>query len=100
MTQFHISSSHGDLTADNDGYVVHCLSDNDDDDGGAHLASIVRFDITEWRRYWNKPRTRHIDILDVGYWYVTAGTNETVYVPPVETWRKEIAEILLERGSA
>jgi hypothetical protein len=100
MTQYHIGSSHGELTADNDGHVIHCRTDNNNHNGGAHLASIVRFDIAEWRRYWNNPRTRHIDILDVGYWYTAPGANNILYAPPDETWRKEIAEILLKRGQA
>ena len=93
-----IGSSHGELTVDADGYVTECRADNDAASGGGHLASITRFDLIEWRRYWgDNPKTSHIDILDVGYWYTDPVTDSNLYAPPDETWRSEVAEILAHR---
>ncbi len=44
--QYTIGSSHGKLTADADGYVIDRDFDNDEQDGGAHLACIVRLGCT------------------------------------------------------
>jgi hypothetical protein len=95
--QFIVGSSHGKLTADEDGYVVDRFLDNDEADGGAHLACIVRFDIVEWRRFWNNPDTCVIDILDLGYWHSQPETHEDAYAPPDSEWRAEIAQQMFGR---
>lgn len=92
-----VASSHGELTIDAAGNVVNRGLDNFDSDGGAHLATIVRFDIGEWQRHWNEPLPATFDILDLGYWYADPATGMTAYEPPDAKWRADIAEILLER---
>jgi hypothetical protein len=95
--QYKVGSSHGKLTTDADGYVTDRDLDNDEPDGGAHLARIVRIDIVEWRRFWNNPDTRVIDILDLGYWRADPKTHENIYAPPDAEWRAEIAQKLFAR---
>ena len=97
---YTIGSSHGKLTADADGYVIDRNLDNDEPDGGAHLASIVRFDIVEWRRFWNNPDTRVIDILDLGYWHSDPRSHKNAYEPPNSKWRAEIAQQMFGRVPA
>jgi hypothetical protein len=89
-----ISSSHGELTMDALGYVIERRLDNDNADGGGHLACIARFDLAEWRKHWSNPETNQIDILDLGYWHTDPETGEAAYEPPDARWRTEIAEIL------
>jgi hypothetical protein len=91
-----VGSSHGQLTIDAAGNVVNRNIDNAESDGG-HLAAITRFDLGEWKRHWGSPLPESFDILDLGYWYADPGTAMTAYEPPVAEWRKDIAEILLER---
>jgi len=100
MSEYFIQSSHGELIADTDGKVTSCIIDNVDADGGAHLASIIRFDIAEWLRCWNNPETLHIDILDLGYWYVDAATTTKLFASPDKQWRSEIAQELFGRRTA
>ena len=95
--RYTILSSHGELTADGDGYVLERNIDNDYVRGGRVLAVIDRFDLAEWREHWGSPATTRIDILDVGYLYTDPDAEESGYEPPDEQWRKEIAQILLER---
>ena len=92
-----VGSSHGELTIDAAGNVVNRSLDNAGSDGGNHLAAIIRFDLGEWRRHWQKPLPGAFDILDLGYWYADPGTGEAAYEPPDAKWRADIAEILLER---
>jgi hypothetical protein len=91
-----VRSSHGVLTIDTQGTVTHRHLDNDDADGGAHLARIARFDIGEWQRHWGKELPESFDILDLGYWYFGADDSET-YAPPDEAWRVDIAETMFHR---
>jgi hypothetical protein len=95
-----IGSSHGELIVDAEGNVIDRHLDNNDPDGGGHLASIIRFDLAEWRGYWDKLDTSDIDILDLGYWYTDTKTGRTAFAPPDAKWRSEIAEVLLERRTA
>ena len=98
--EIHSRSSHGVLTIDKDGYVIECQADNTKPDGGGHLSLITRFDLVEWQRHWNELKAKHIDILDLGYWYNDPKTNISTYVLPDADWRKEIAETLFERKPA
>ena len=95
-----VESSHGTLTIDSRGNVVGRELDNADPDGGGHLAVIIRFDVREWRRYWDTALPGGFDILDLGYWYADPETGKTRYTRAVADWRKSIAEILLERKPA
>lgn len=99
-SRYTVGSSHGELTLDAEGYVTDRRLDNDDSDGGKHLARIVRFDIAEWRKYWGNPETTQIDILDLGYWYTHPKTIKAKHVRPDAKWRREVAEILRERRAA
>jgi hypothetical protein len=94
-----VRSNHGILTIDTRGTVTRCHLDNDDADGGAHLAQIARFDIGEWQRRWGKELPESFDILDLGYWYFGADDSER-YAPPDETWRVDIAEAMFDRRPA
>jgi hypothetical protein len=94
--QYTIGSSHGELTINAEGTVIDRRLDNADPDGGEHLARITRFDLEEWRRLRGNPEVGHIDILDLGYWYIDAD-GKKAYAPPDEKWRSEIAESLLGR---
>jgi hypothetical protein len=98
--QYTVGSSHGELTIDAGGQVIDHHLDNDDADGGGHLARITRFDIAEWRRHWQNPTVSHIDILDLGYWYTDPQVQEIAFAPPDLKSRSEIAENLLERRAA
>ncbi len=98
--RYTVGSSHGELSLDAEGNVLARRLDNDDSDGGGHLARIVRFDIAEWLAYWEKPEASAIDILDLGYWFTDPKTGKSVYEPPSAKWRLEIAEILLDRRRA
>ncbi len=95
--EYTVRSSHGVLTIDEDGYVTECQRDNNESAGGGHLVLITRFDLVEWRRFWSATDQAEIDILDLGYWYNDPKTKTSVYVAPDAGWRKEIAEILLQR---
>jgi len=82
-------------------YVTECQTDNNDSDGGGHLALITRFDLVEWRRFWSDTdQQTEIDILDFGYWYNDPKTITSVYVAPATDWREEIAEALFQRKRA
>src|SRR5579862_8959762 len=96
---YTVGSSHGELTIDATGSVIDRRLDNNDVDGGGHLARITHFDLSEWRKHWGNPEASHIDILDLGYWYAD-DTDKEAYAPPDAKWRTEIAEILLERRIA
>jgi hypothetical protein len=85
-----VHSSHGVLTTDARGIVINRCLDNDDADGGGHLARILRFDIGEWSRHWGRDLPECFDILDLAYWYADVNGVE-VYAPPEETWRSDIA---------
>jgi hypothetical protein len=98
--QYTVASSHGELTVGAEGNVTDRRLDNQDPDGGGHLAQIIRFDLEEWQTHWGNPETGHIDILDLGYWYTDPETKEITFAPPDARWRSEIAEILLERRVA
>jgi hypothetical protein len=98
--QYVVGSSHGQVTIDPKGHIIECQADNDDVDGGLHLKSITRFDLSEWRRYWGKPMPATLDILDLGYWYTDPETSHTIFAPPDSKWRTEIAQIILERRAA
>jgi len=88
-----ISSSHGDLTANAEGIVIARDLDNEDADGGGHLAQITRFDLEEeWRRHWKQPLPADLDILDAAYWYTDPTTGREVYAPPDADWRTDIAK--------
>ncbi len=94
---YTVSSSHGELTIDAEGLVIARDLDNNDADGGGHLACITRFDLAEWRKHWGNPDTTDVDILDIGYWYANPSTGKSDHAPPDARWRSEIAEVLLER---
>ena len=91
-----VGSSHGELTITTDGIVIDRRLDNDDADGGRHLAGIVRFDLVEWYSHWGKARPSAFDILDLGYWYTNEDGTET-YAPADAKWRLEIAGIMSGR---
>jgi hypothetical protein len=95
--QYTVGSSHGELTIDHQGFIIHSHLDNNDADGGGHLARITRFDLAEWRKHRGNPDTSDIDILDLGYWYTNPETGKADYAPPDAKWRAEVAEILLDR---
>jgi hypothetical protein len=97
---YTVGSSHGELTIDTNGKVIRRRLDNEDTDGGGHLARIMRFDLAEWRKHWGNPEASRIDILDLGYWYNGAKTADCTYVPPDSRWRSEIAQILMGRRAA
>jgi len=46
---------------------------------------IVRWDLAEWQRYWNKPFIESFDVLDLGGW-----TQNGAYEPAEADWREEI----------
>lgn len=94
-----VRSSHGVLTIDTAGHVAARELDNDDPDGGGHLATICRFDLGEWQRHWNAPLPASFDILCLGYWYVHPESRKTEYEPPDPGWRKIVADALRENMS-
>jgi hypothetical protein len=47
---------------------------------------IARFDLEEWKRFYNQDTCRGADILDVGYW-----TKDGTYEPAAANHRAEIA---------
>jgi len=47
---------------------------------------IARFDLEEWKRFYNQDTCRGADILDVGYW-----TKDGIYEPAAAKHRGEIA---------
>ena len=98
--RYTVRSSHGELIIDGDGYVLERQLENDYVRGGRFLACIDRFDLPEWRKFWDNPEGTSIDILDLGYWYDDPDTEESGYEPPDATWRKEIAQILHGRRTA
>jgi hypothetical protein len=98
--EYTVGSSHGVLTVDKDGYVTECQTDNNDSDKVGHLKRITRFDLVEWRRFWNNATQTEIDILDLGYWYNDPKTSAGTYVAPDTDWRKEVADILSLRKRA
>lgn len=59
-----------------------------------YLPEIIRFDVDEWRDYWQKPLLPTIDILDLGYWY-RKEDGSSGYEPAEMDWRKEIREGIL-----
>jgi len=89
-----VASSHGQLTMDANGGVLHRRLDNHDPEGGGHLAAILRFDIGEWLRRWGEPLPMSFDILDLGYWYADPKAGECAYEPADAKWRAEIAAVL------
>jgi hypothetical protein len=97
LKHYTVGSSHGELTIDAEGYVIQRRLDNEDADGGKHLESIARFDLSEWRSHWGQPMPAAFDIFDLGYWYTDSATDEAAFAPPDAKWRSEIAEILRQR---
>ena len=83
---FNVVSSHGEFSANMDGTVKEWVPTDDDQEGGALLGNIVKFDIDEWERHYGKPMRRlySIDILDLGYWM-----KDGSYEGPEHDWRRE-----------
>jgi hypothetical protein len=83
-----VSSSHGTFEIDPNGKVVHFdLSDNEE---GKALEKIEKFDLHEWRCYWQwkGELPGGFDILDLGFW-----TKDGAYEPPEQDWREEIKQL-------
>ena len=69
-----------------DGVVVECTADRNLDN---ELKLITRFDVEEYKRYYNVSGIPgDLYILDLGYW-----NNDGGYEKPVEDWRSEMRRI-------
>ena len=81
---FTVTGNHGVLTVDAaSGEVVALIPFN----ASTAYAGITRFDVAEWRAYWEADLTgTQLDILDVGYW------DGGEYVAAEEDWRGEVRE--------
>lgn len=66
-TYCKIRGSQGYLTIDHRGRVLTCHSRDEDGYG-----NIIRIDLTRYRRETGDMDFQEIDILRVGYWYLTA----------------------------
>lgn len=78
-----VTSSHGELTINDAGFVIACRADNTPD--GQHLAAIRNFNLLDWLRYYKTALPSRFDILDLGYWYCAAPGIR--YEQPEEDWR-------------
>jgi hypothetical protein len=94
---FHVTSSHGDITAlVDDGTVTGIEINTPGDEDGEALKQIAKFDLGEWRRYYGMEQLEpnsSIDILDLGYWL-----KDGAYEPPAEDWRQQFAQERHKRG--
>lgn len=88
-----VGSSGGTFEIDHTGRVVHY--DLSDDEDGAALEKIEKFDLEEWRRYWNweGELPGGFDILDLGFWL-----KDGTYEAPWEHWRDDIRQMGLGAG--
>jgi hypothetical protein len=87
-----VYSSHGEFEICLGSGVVMGLSlDNPEDEKSRHLTDITRFDLREFKKYWeladDDDVPKSFDILDLGY-YCKDGT----YEPPVEEHRIRIKD--------
>lgn len=80
LTVAIITSSHGEFEIDKSGLVLK--RNLDDCEECPEYLTISKFDMDEWKRYWNLPAQDSYDILDLGYWY---GDNK--YEEPHIDWR-------------
>ena len=87
---FSVTSSHGELVADQDGNVVerrrYDAGDGDDDGEGQFIDDIAKFDVDEWRRYWREDPVKcgGMDILDMAWW-----NKDGTYSEAEEDWRAD-----------
>jgi hypothetical protein len=81
-----IQGSWGQLRVDAETGDVLRLTDESKDAQGEGYHDIARFDLEEWKRFYNQGTCRGADILDVGYW-----TNEGIYEPAAAKHHGEIA---------
>ena len=93
-----VCSSHGILMVHPfTGEVISRQIAEPDSEEGQDLASITRFDLTEWAKHYGEAQLpNQIDILDLGYWYTK--DNTTQYEEPAHDWRIETAEIRKENS--
>jgi hypothetical protein len=81
-----IEGSWGRLHVDTETGDVLRLSGAPKDAESEGYHDIARFDLEEWKRFYNQDTCRGADILDVGYW-----TKEGIYEPAAAKHRDEIA---------
>lgn len=83
---FEVSSSHGELRADQDGNIFSRERSDPADPEGAFIDDIAKFDVEEWRRYWREDPVKvgGMDILDIGWW-----NKDGSYSGPEMDWREE-----------
>lgn len=83
-----VTGSHGAFLIDDTGHILSKQIETKETETGLHLKSIMRFDMREWRDWYCKTGLpAHIDILDLGYWYLTPGEILWSYSPPDNDWR-------------
>jgi len=79
----YVNGSWGSLVINNEtGRVITCTA-------GEYIA-IIEFDLKEYDQYWNEPRPKNYDILDLGFWHRIDQRVE--YTPPEYDWRKYYIE--------
>lgn len=79
-----VHSSNGELKVNSKtGKVIKCDMSTD----GEGIDQIERFDIEEYKKFWNAEITDDIDILNLGYW-----TKDGQYEEPADDWRKDLIE--------
>lgn len=78
-------SSLGSFTFDpNTGKVLNSALD-------AEMATPIRVDIEEYKKYYGTEFNEGVDILDIGYWM-----EDGSYEPPENDWREEKKQLLLD----
>lgn len=101
-----VASSHGEILIETENGDVIGFSQIDREPEDFDFGRITRFDVREWEEHYQKRLSdfASVDILDIGYWYMTGDPDTTRpigvdYEPPVETVRAQIAKNLRELGS-
>lgn len=96
-----VASSHGTLTIDDTGHILSRQIDTLETESGSHLKSILRFNVTEWCGWYCKTDLpSHIDILDLGYWYMPKPDGVIwAYTPPESDWRNMMLELYGVNGA-
>ena len=84
---YQIESSNGNVFADRDGNVIHLDESWKDAEPGCMIP--LKFDLGEYRDYWQEEPKVCIDILDLGF----AG-NLGLIEPAAMEWRREMRKML------
>lgn len=63
----------------------------------SHFRQIVRVDLDEWEKFWDKDAAMELHILDVGYWYDLPDQAGDAYQPADPDWRAEQKRFQIER---